>query len=200
MTGNGADRQRAARLDLQLLLERITPFDVVEEQDLATVRLWVASGAPLWRTAAPDEPPMHLVSYVVPVDRRTGAMLLVDHRRARLRLPPGGHVEPLEHPWTAAARETREELAVEAVPSPITGRDPLFATVTVTRGPGVHTDVSLWHVLAVDRDCITDPDRGEFSAVHWLTPEQVLASDPAGLDPRMHAFTRKLQALWDLGA
>ncbi|MEV4702232.1 NUDIX domain-containing protein [Actinoplanes sp. NPDC049316] len=49
---------------------------------------------------------------MVPVDPGTGDVLLVDHRNARLWLPPGGHVEPGEAPAVTAGRELAEELGV----------------------------------------------------------------------------------------
>jgi hypothetical protein len=80
-----------------------------------------------------------------------------------------------------------------ATASPITGELPLFLTVTETRGQGAHTDVSLWYVLTAGADTITSYDHDEFSAIRWLTDEQVLAESGELLDPHMHRFTHKLQ-------
>ncbi len=41
-------------------------------------------------------------------------LLLVDHKKAGLWLPSGGHVEIDEHPQTTVQREVREELGIEA--------------------------------------------------------------------------------------
>ncbi|MGI5239271.1 NUDIX domain-containing protein [Dactylosporangium sp. CA-139066] len=63
-------------------------------------------------------------------------MFLVDHRKARRLLPPGGHVEPGEMPWAMVVREADEELQAVAVPHPLgPGGRPLFVTVTQTVGP-----------------------------------------------------------------
>jgi len=59
---------------------------------------WIDSGAPLWRTEAPATPDPHLVTYFLPFDAARDRLLLVDHRKAGLWLPPGGHVEPGEDP------------------------------------------------------------------------------------------------------
>jgi hypothetical protein len=53
--------------------------------------------------------------------------------------------------------------------------------------------MSLWHVLQVDCGEVSWFDSGEFDAVRWMTCRQVLGTDASLLDPRMHAFTRKLQ-------
>jgi 8-oxo-dGTP pyrophosphatase MutT (NUDIX family) len=105
----------------------------------------------------------------------------------------GGHVEPGEDPWAAVVRECRAELGIEAMASSITGELPLFLTVTRTRGPGAHTDVSLWYLLNADTDTITCYDQHEFDAIRWLTDEQVLEEPEELLAPHMHRFTHKVQ-------
>ena len=77
------------------------------------------------------------------------------------------------------------------------GGEPFFLTVTRTRGPHSHTDVTLWFVLAADRAEVLRPDLGEFRSVRWFTLQ-----DPAGwaagdFDPQMHRFVAKLSAALD---
>jgi 8-oxo-dGTP pyrophosphatase MutT (NUDIX family) len=178
---------------LRELVGAIDPWDDLERAHLTTAAQWLASGAPVYRVRAPDTPAMHLVSYFVVLDGARGQLLLVAHRKAGLWLPPGGHVEADEDPWAAVVRECREELGIEAVPSPISGERPLFLTVTRTRGQNPHTDVSLWYLLNADAGSVTRYDRGEFDAIRWLTEEQVLQEPEELLDPHMHRFTRKLR-------
>lgn len=177
-------------------IAELDPFDQVEQRHRAEVLDWIASGAQLHRTAPPDSPPMHLVSYFVPFDARRSKLMLAAHRKSGLTLPPGGHGEQGETLWQTAQRECVEELGVPAVPIAAIGARPLFVTVTQTRQPvGRHTDVSLWFVLDVAADDPhLRPDTREFAGVRWLTPEQTLAEPVEGLDPHMHRFTRKLQA------
>ncbi|MFF7471025.1 NUDIX domain-containing protein [Streptomyces sp. NPDC008092] len=188
-TDNG-DQPRARLLELVAAIE---PWDGLERTHLRTAARWISSGAPLHRVRKPDVPATHLVSYFVVLDDTRGQLLLVAHRKAGLWLPPGGHVEPGEDPWAAVVRECREELGIEATASSVTGELPLFLTVTETRGPGTHTDVSLWYLLTAGADTITSYDRDEFDAIRWLTDEQVLDEPAELLDPHMHRFTRKLQ-------
>ncbi|MFJ4979983.1 NUDIX hydrolase [Streptomyces coeruleorubidus] len=178
---------------LLALVGAIESWDHLERTHLDAARQWIASEAPLYRVRKPDVPAMHLVSYFVVLDAPRAQLLLVAHRKAGLWLPAGGHVEPGEDPWTTVVRECREELGIEAVASPITGEQPLFLTVTPTQGQHRHTDVSLWYLLEADAHTITSYDHSEFSAIRWLTDEQVLEEPAELLDPHMHRFTRKLQ-------
>jgi 8-oxo-dGTP pyrophosphatase MutT (NUDIX family) len=151
--------------DLSALSAEISAWDDRERTDLARIRAWADSGAPLFRTARPATPDPHLVAYFVVADG--DRVLLVAHRAANLWLPTGGHVEPGEDPWTAAQRECGEELGIGAVAHPVVGRRPFFATVTRTRGPGTHTDVSLWFVLAARAEDVTAWDHREFDTIRW---------------------------------
>ncbi len=85
---------------------------------------------------SPRTPSPHLVSYFLPVDPASGSVLLADHRKSGLWLPPGGHIEPGEHPAETVRRETREELGIDARFSPLTGERPAFVTVTPKAVPG----------------------------------------------------------------
>ncbi len=185
-----ADRARVAGL-----IRGLDPVDDRERADRRFAADWIASGAPLYRTAKPDVPATHLVSYFAVLDESRTQLLLVAHRKAGLWLPPGGHVEPGEDPWETVRRECVEELGVPAVPSRAAGDRPLFVTVTETRGgAGRHTDVSLWYVISAEAHTITWYDDAEFAAIRWLTPGQIMAEPIGVLDPHMHRFTRKLVA------
>jgi 8-oxo-dGTP pyrophosphatase MutT (NUDIX family) len=117
-------------------------------------------------------------------------VLLVNHINAGLWLLPGGHVEPDEHPAATARREVEEELGI--VDADVDER-PVFVTVTETVGIDAgHTDVSLWFVADCRRDRPLTPDRGEFCAVRWWAPADLLAADPARFDPHLARFCVKL--------
>src|SRR5215469_5662675 len=97
---------------------------------------WMTSGQQLFRTAKPATPPKHLVVYFVPVDPVNRCLLLGDHRKSGLWLPPGGHVEDGEDPRAAVRREAGEELGIAAEFHPglgereeAAGNGPFFLTV-----------------------------------------------------------------------
>ncbi|GIF26229.1 8-oxo-dGTP pyrophosphatase MutT (NUDIX family) [Actinoplanes tereljensis] len=176
----------AAVAVVQDIVTALAPGDDLEAEHRSRILEWLGSTDDVFRRVKPAEPDQHLVSYVVPVDA-DGNVLLVDHINARLWLPPGGHVEPGEHPHDTAVREVAEELGLTAVPDPA----PLFLTVTRTVGlDRGHTDVSLWYVLHCDRTERLTPDLGEFHRVRWWSPEDI---EPARCDPHFPRFLHKMR-------
>ena len=80
------------------LVSQVRPVDAQEAADQAAIASWIESGLPLFRTVPPATPPQHLVAYFVPVDAPGRSVLLGDHVKSGLWLPPGGHVEEGEDP------------------------------------------------------------------------------------------------------
>lgn len=187
----------AHREEIARAVAGIAPVDGLEAEHRTAVLEWIGSGDELYRLVPPDQPPMHLVSYFVPFDPACDSMLVGAHRKSGLDLPPGGHCEVGELPWETVRRECVEELGILAVALPWLGAKPLFVTVTETQGAAVrrHTDVSLWHVIEVEReDRRLHPDTGEFDGVRWLSFAELLAEPIGRFDPHMHRFARKLRA------
>lgn len=179
------------RRSVEDALLAIEPWDEVEAEHRADALDWVRSGVGIWRMAKPATPPKHLVSYFLLVDPAAGACLLVDHRKAQLWLPAGGHVEPGEHPETTAHRECVEELGVDPPLLPGVPSNPLFVTRAVTRNDDAgHTDVSLWYVLQASVDQPLTPDPREFHSVRWYP----LDSLPADAEPSLPRLVAKLAA------
>jgi 8-oxo-dGTP pyrophosphatase MutT (NUDIX family) len=170
------------------LVRGITAWDRLEEEHLAFAERWIGSGVEIFRVEKPDKPRIHLVSYFVVLDGVEGKFLLVDHRKSGLWLPPGGHVEPGEHPQEAVRREVREELGVEA---DFVCEEPIFLTVTETVGNvAKHTDVSLWYVLRGKVGQEYQYDRDEFYAIGWFGAEEI----PYGrCEPHMKRFVSKVR-------
>ena len=83
------------------IISLIDPLDELEQQHIHETILWIRRGVPLFRLEKPATPPKHLVSYFVLIDERAQKILLVNHKKAQLWLPTGGHVEPGEHPADA---------------------------------------------------------------------------------------------------
>jgi 8-oxo-dGTP pyrophosphatase MutT (NUDIX family) len=177
------------------LVSGVTPFDAREAADQADILDWVASGQQLFRTVPPATPPKHLVVYFIPVDRTSRCLLLGDHRKSGLWLPPGGHVEAGEDPSQAVTRETREELGIHAELHPeFGGNRPFFLTVTPTNGASSHLDVDLWFVLRVDRTARLHPDPREFAGVRWFDLDEQREWPASTYDPEMHRFVSKLKS------
>ena len=177
------------------LASQVHPADAQETADQAAIADWIESGLPLFRTAAPATPPKHLVAYFVPLDAAGRSVLLGDHVKSGLWLPPGGHVENGEDPRDTVERETLEELGIPASFHPHVGvRVPFFLTANPTRGEQSHVDVSMWFVLECRRDAELRPDPREFRSVRWYNIDEQLEWPADRFDPQMTRFIRKLKA------
>jgi 8-oxo-dGTP diphosphatase len=177
------------------LVAGVRPVDAQETADQAAIADWIESGVPLFRTVPPATPPTHLVVYFVPLDAAGRSVLLGDHVKSGLWLPPGGHVDEGEDPRDAVERETREELGIEASFHPRVGGDrPFFLTANPTLGEQSHVDVSLWFVLDRGRALELHPDPREFRSVRWYNIDEQLDWPADTFDPQMTRFIRKLKA------
>lgn len=173
-------------------VESIHSFDNIERTHQQDVVEWLRSGMNPFRLKKPDIPPKHLVAYFVLVDLGHKSILLVDHIKAQLWLPPGGHVKFNELPEDAVTREAEEELGMRAI-FLRSNRKPFFVTVTQTVGltPG-HIDVSLWYMLEGNVHNRVQYDRSEFTDVEWYTFDEILETDPLIFDPHLQRFTAKV--------
>ena len=130
------------RKQIRDLVLAIRPLDDIEKQYIDFFTDWIHSGIEIFRTEKPATPPIHLVSYFLVFSPEKSKVLLVDHKKAELWLPPGGHVEPNEDPKETVSREAKEELGIE---TEFLFEKPLFETVTKTVGNVIpHTDVYIW--------------------------------------------------------
>lgn len=171
-------------------INSIVPLDKREEEHLFFTRKWIDSGAEIFRIAKPATPDPHLVAYFLLLDPIHKKILLVDHKKAELWLPAGGHVELNEHPKETVKREVLEELNTEAeflLPTPF------FLTVTQTVGQTAgHTDVSIWYLLKGDVDMSYQFDREEFNQIRWFSSVDVPYEHS---DPHMQRCLEKLKSL-----
>jgi 8-oxo-dGTP diphosphatase len=149
----------------------VIPADETEAAQQQQILEWVDSGVPLFRTVKPATPPQHLAVYFALLDDADRSVMLVDHVKSRSVLFAGGHVDDMEDPRISVLREAEEELRIAAKFHDIAGDRPFFLSVTQTRAPNTHTDVTFWFVLAASRHQQIEPERGEFTAVHWLPLE-----------------------------
>lgn len=174
-------------------LNTIVCFDKQEEEHLHFTKKWIDSGAGIFRISKPATPDTHLVAYFLLLDPINKKVLLVDHKKAGLWLPAGGHVEINEHPKETVKREVWEELSIQAE---FLIQNPFFLTVTKTVGlTAGHTDVSIWYLLKGNTDKIYHFDQEEFNQVRWFSPLD-LPYDYS--DPHMQRCIAKLTAIGQL--
>lgn len=172
------------------ILNSIVPFDKKEEEHLLFAKEWVNSGAGIFRLIKPATPDPHLVAYFLLLDPVQKKILLVDHKKAGLWLPAGGHVELDEHPEETVKREILEELSVHA---DFLLQNPFFLTVTKTVGQTAgHTDVSLWYLLKGSVNQTYHFNEEEFCQIRWFLPSDVSYEHA---DPHMKRCIEKLKII-----
>ncbi|MCM6774476.1 NUDIX domain-containing protein [Nocardia sp. CDC159] len=179
---------QSATATVATLVKAIAPLDALEQRHIDRTLTWLATTDDIYRRIKPATPSPHLVAYVILVDPDQRGVYLGLHRNSGLHLPMGGHVEPGEHPLTAARREAAEELGIDAEFTVI-GDQPLMVTVTTTVGRYPHEDVSVWYVARGDRSREYALDPAEFARGRWWD------IDPYGIpesDPHLGRFLTKL--------
>lgn len=175
------------RSEISSAVSTLKPFDIIEKEHIDFVLQWINSGVEIFRTEKPAVPDIHLVSYFVVVSAELDQLLLVDHKKAELWLPPGGHVEPGENPKDTVRREAKEELGIEAE---FLCESPIFLTVTKTVGnTTIHTDVSLWYILKGNPSMPLDYDVEEFNKIHWFKIDEIPFQKS---DPHIRRFIEKM--------
>lgn len=184
------------------VIGKVKPFDQTEVRYIEDALEWISSGAEIFKINSPDVPPKHLVSFSVLVDPKEKKILLLNHRKALLLLPSGGHVDRDELPLETAKRELVEEIGVEPKQLFENSEIPFFVSQITTVGltPG-HVDVDLWYVFEGDSTAPIDDQSKEFirefSGFQWLTFDEILAKPKGNFDVNMHRFVEKLKVAFD---
>lgn len=175
------------RSEIRSIISQIQPLDKEEAEHIAFTEKWIDSGAEIFRIAKPATPDPHLVSYFLLIDQNEQQLLLVEHKKANLWIPAGGHVELNEHPKETVSREIMEELGIQA---DFLLEKPFFLTVTKTTGDkDKHTDVSLWYLLKASIATLFRYDKSEFHRISWFTPNEIPLNQS---DPHMSRLIQKL--------
>lgn len=178
------------RSQIHQIVSSMSPLDELEQDHICFVLDWIESGSEIFRIEKPATPETHLVAYFLMVSPEMDQVLLVDHKKAELWLPPGGHVDPGEDPKKTVRREAKEELGIDVE---FLFDEPILLTVTKTVGNVVkHTDVSLWYLLKGTPHQILDYDPGEFNQILWFTIDEIPFEKS---DPHMKRCIQKMLSL-----
>lgn len=174
------------RSEIRSLISQIQPVDGEEAEQIAFAQNWIDSGAELFRAETPTTPNPHLVCYFLLIDPEARKVLLVEHKKAGLWLPTGGHVEKNEHPKETVCREIVEELGC---PADFLSEAPFFLTVRQTHGDrDKHTDISLWYILRGSTATPYHYDENEFHSIRWFDPLEIPFE---GSDPNLKRLLKK---------
>jgi 8-oxo-dGTP pyrophosphatase MutT (NUDIX family) len=129
--------------------------------------------------------PTHVTGSAIVTGRR--GVVLVKHKRFRIWLQPGGHIDPGESPADAALREAEEETGLEVR---FAGGRPRLVHVDVHPGPRGHTHLDLrFLVEAGDAEPAPGPD--ESQDVAWFDWDAAI--EIAG-DDRLRSLLKVLRA------
>jgi 8-oxo-dGTP diphosphatase len=178
------------RPQIYQIVSSMSPLDELEQDHICFVLDWIESGSEIFRIEKPATPDIHLVVYFVIASPEMDQVLLVDHKKAELWLPPGGHVDPGEDPKETVRREAKEELGIDVE---FLFKEPILLTVTETVGNvAKHTDVSLWYLLKGVPHQMLDYDPEEFNQIHWFTIDEIPFEKS---DPHMKRCIQKMLSL-----
>jgi hypothetical protein len=119
----------------------------------------------LFRIARPATPDKHLCVYFALFDEARRTVLLVDHVKAACGSSPAATSMTARSRASRCGGRRAKSCGSRACSIRRFGDDPLFLTVTRTRGEHSHTDVSFWFVLHGDRDMGLDRVRSRSIAV-----------------------------------
>jgi 8-oxo-dGTP pyrophosphatase MutT (NUDIX family) len=119
-------------------------------------------------------------------------VLLLQHKRIRIWVQPGGHLEAGETPWEAARRESEEETGLRFVPWAGT---PRLLHVDVHPGGLGHTHLDLRYALQVRGDDQPRPPAGESQDVRWFSWPEAIQTADAGLAGLLRAVSDGRRAL-----
>lgn len=178
------------RSQIHQIVSSMSPLDQLEQDHIRFVLDWIDSGREIFRIEKPATPDTHLVAYFVIASMEMDQVLLVDHKKAELWLPPGGHVDPGEDPKETVRREAKEELGMDVE---FLFDEPILLTVTKTVGNvAKHTDVSLWYLLIGNPHRSLDYDPDEFNQIRWFAIDEIPFEKS---DPHMKRFIDKMLKL-----
>ena len=129
---------------------------------------------------------------VVSDDRRRVVLHL--HKRLKIWLQPGGHIEAGEAPWDAACREALEETGLPVSLADADGAEraadappPPLLHVDVHPGPRGHTHLDLRY-LVTSPQVAPAPPEGESSDVEWFAWHRAVATAEPGLEGVLRAL------------
>lgn len=119
--------------------------------------------------------PIHVTGSAVVVGER--GLILHLHKRLRMWLQPGGHIDAGETPWEAALRESIEETGLPLTHPPA---GVSFLHVDVHEAAKGHTHLDLRYLL-YSPDIDPDPGEDESPFVRWFEWDEAIAMADDGL-------------------
>ena len=152
-------------------ISSILPFDEAEALDLSVVLKWLKESSSLNKPHNMDRHLGVLCPVLSPDFRST---FLINHKKAQMWLPPGGHVDFGVTLEQAASDELREELGIKNPQSLY--QNPIFLTQTLTQGLNAgHIDITSWYPFRGDPNANYNIQEKEASQGKWIPISEILA-------------------------
>lgn len=154
----------------------------VDERERVSIAAFLADLERLERPFDEHANGTHVTASAIVVGKK--GVVLHMHKRLRMWLQPGGHIDADETPWDAALREANEEtgLAVELAESP-----PRLVHVDVHPGPRGHRHLDLRYVVTAAPDK-PSPRAGESQQVQWFPWHRAIAIAEPGLEGALRSL------------
>jgi 8-oxo-dGTP pyrophosphatase MutT (NUDIX family)/GNAT superfamily N-acetyltransferase len=126
--------------------------------------------------------PVHVTASAIVISDDGRQVVLHLHKRLKVWLQPGGHIEPGETPWDAARREALEETGL-----PIGAVDEQLVHVDVHPGPRKHTHLDLRYVMHAPA-VVPRPADGESQHARWFPWRTAVGMAEPGLEGVLRAL------------
>jgi len=88
-------------------LKQAKKFKHTDQKIIRTFKELINGALPLTKNEGAN---IHICSFFLPINKKTKSIYLIDHIKAKMWIPPGGHIENKEHPVQTVIREFEEEL------------------------------------------------------------------------------------------
>jgi 8-oxo-dGTP pyrophosphatase MutT (NUDIX family) len=154
------------RADVRALVEGHVP---TSQREKLARELFLAELEQLTQPCDEHADPTHVTASAIVVGRRGTVLHL--HKRLRIWMQPGGHIDQGETPDTAARREAMEELGL-VVEHPAEG--PRLVHVDVHEAALGHVHLDLRYLL-LGGDADPDPPQGESPEARWCDWDEAQA-------------------------
>jgi len=180
------------------LINKIQPFDNIEEKHIQDAKKWIESGSDIFRYNSEQKnlPSKHLSCYWVLYNAQNNLFLLFEHKKSWLILPPWGHPEQNEHPTECIKREMEEELNFKG-DFFRNNNEPFFISQVLTGwNSGNHIDIDLRYVFKANEKVIIDETaqdyKKEFWWYKWYNFEEISSLKKDRTDEHIERFIKKL--------